>query len=109
MRKGFVVTVNNQIVLECANARSPARLRRYFEEMDADMDKGIQLSEEWVEKPELYQKQLYVSMLLIRCIDAQETNQVKLLQNFIADRYSELSEIRVTQHDEDFSLQLINN
>lgn len=108
MSNGFIVSVNNQKVYECLETRFPARLRRHLDEIDLKLEQGIQLGENWVELPDDFQKQQYISMLLLNALDQQDAGLISVMSAYLVTRYSELCEIRAVQSGEFYSFSLLN-
>jgi len=107
MPNRFVVTLNNQIVHEYKDIPAPARLRRYFDEMDQYMESGVQLGDAFVKQPSTYQRQQYVAMDLIHYIEKNDMQTVEVLSAYLMKRNPELTEINVMSKDDVFSMMLI--
>jgi len=109
MSKGFIVTIDDQEVYTTKSIRSPGRLRRHFDEITHKMDEGITLGSQTVAKPNDYQKQQYVALLLVNGLQADDVNLVHVMAAYLYERYPQLREIRVNSQGEQFNLKLINN
>lgn len=107
MSHGFLVTLNRQVIFEYNLTRAPARVRRYLDEMDHDMQQGIKLGDEWIEAPTDFQMQQYVAMTLLNGLDRNDSNLVNVMASYLVDRMPELEEIRVEESGELFNLKLI--
>ena len=107
MPVSFVVTLNNQIIHTCNKQPLPGRLRRFLDEMDRDMQNGVQLGDHWVESPSDFQKQQYIAMYLVNALEKKDNEQVQTLSFYLSSRDEFLGEVKVTQQDDLFNLKLI--
>lgn len=89
------------------NTRHPARLRRFFDEMDQNMDSGIQLGAEQITSPQRADKISYVAMQLVRAVDAHNNNMIEMTAGWLVVHAPELDEVRVTLENDNFSMQLV--
>lgn len=108
MSHGFIVTLNNQTIHEYNEARIPGRLNRYLDQMDQDMEKGIQLGNSWEEHPTELQKQQYVAMVLFDGLEKNDSNLVNVVSAYLFDRYKTLSEINFEQNEELINLKIVS-
>ena len=104
----FTVTLNHVIIFESTSSRLPGRLRRHIDQIDADMDKGIQLGEIFNKQPDHFAKCQYIAMNLVNALEKKNINLVNLLSFYLQDRMPDLTEIKVTQDNDLFNLKLIN-
>jgi len=107
MPSSFVVTLNNQIIHTYEDIPAPARLRRYFDEMDQYMESGVQLGDTFVKQPSGYQRQQYVAMDLIHSLEKNDSQIVQVLSAYLMKRNSILIEIKVTSNDDVFNMKFI--
>jgi len=107
MKNSFNVTLNKQIIYSYKDKPSPARLRRFLDEMDNDMSSGIQLGEVHEKNPSLIQKLQYVSVRLFDAIEKKDTNLMELLSAYLMSRKPELKEISIIEKDDLLNLELI--
>ncbi len=107
MNSGFIVTINNQTVYECNEARFPARVRRHLDEVDEKLAQGFELAGQWLDDPDEFQKQQYVAMILLDGLDHNNTSLVELMSSFLATRNKQLREIRATANQNSFNFSLI--
>ena len=108
MSNGFIVTLNNQTIYEFNETRHPARLRRHLEEIDEELNQGIKLGEQWFDKPDSFQKQQYVAMVLLNALDHNKTDLVSLMAAFLSVNFCKLKEIRATNNEDYFNFTLIS-
>jgi hypothetical protein len=107
MTNGFVVTLNNQIIHAYKDIPAPARLRRCFDEMDQTMGSGVQLGDAFVKQPSDFQRQQYIAMDLVHCIEKKDLQTVEVLSAYLVKRNTALIEINVISKDDMFSMKLI--
>lgn len=108
MSHGFIVTLNNQTIHQYNEARIPGRLNRYLDQMDQDMEKGIQLGDCWKEHPTEIEKQQYVAMVLFDGLEKNNLNLVNVVSAYLHDRYKSLSEINIEQNEELINLKIVS-
>ena len=108
MSNSFIVSLNNQTVYEFNETRHPARLRRHLEEIDENLNQGIQLGDQWLDKPDAFQKQQYIAMVLLNALDQNNSDLVSLMSAFLSNKYSQLKEIRATSNEDYFNFTLIS-
>ena len=108
MNNGFIVTLNDQVIYTYTPVPLPGRLRRYHNEMDIQMDAGVNLAEHWIDQPSAFQKQQYVAMTLFNALEQKDTNLVNVVSSFLSGRYQSITEIRVTEKDDVFNLSIIS-
>jgi len=108
MPGSFVVTFNNKIIHSYNDIPAPARLRRYFDEMDQYMESGVQLGDAFIKQPSDLQRQQYVAMDLFHSIDKKDLQTAEMLSAYLMKRNSKLIEIHVISKDDMFSMKLIN-
>jgi len=107
MKNSFNVTLNEKIIYSYSEKASPARLRRFLDEIDQDMAQGIQLGDRNETNPSLIQKQQYVSMRLFHAIEKNNSNLTELLSAYLMSRNPDLKEISIIEKDNLLNLKLI--
>lgn len=107
MKNCFNVTLNKKIIYTYKDKPSPARLRRFLDEMDNDMASGIQVGENYEKNPTLMQKLQYVSIRLFDAIEKKDSNLLELLSAYLMSRSPELKEISIIEKDGLLNLELI--
>ncbi|OOY34747.1 hypothetical protein [Solemya velum gill symbiont] len=58
----------------------------FFDKMDADMDKGIQMSRQWVQKPGLIERLQLVGNKLLTAIENENENLGRMMAGYILSR-----------------------
>lgn len=107
MKNSFNVTLNKQIIYSYKDKPSPARLRRFLEEMDNDMASGIQVGDSYEKNPTLMQKLQYVSIRLFDAIEKKDSKLIEILSAYLMNRRPELKEISIIEKDDLLNLELI--
>lgn len=106
---GFVVNLNNQMIYKYKETRIPGRLLRHLDRMEKDMQNGINLGGQWVESPSELQKHQYVALVLFDSLQNNNSNLVNITSAYLLDRKKSLSQINITQHEDQFALNLISS
>ncbi|RDH83913.1 MAG: hypothetical protein DIZ80_07185 [endosymbiont of Galathealinum brachiosum] len=107
MKNSFNVTRNKQIIYNYSVKPVPARVRRFLDEIEEDMARGIQLGEQKVAAPTDFQKLQFVSLKLFDAIENNDSNILEVLSAYLMSRKPELNEIRIVLSDEIINLKLI--
>jgi len=105
---GFIVTLNKQVIYTHKEKRIPGRLLRHLDEMEQDMQKGINLGGQWVQSPSELQKLQYVALVLFDSLQAKNSNLVNITSSYLSDRNKSLTEINIIQQDDQFILNLLS-
>ena len=102
------VYVNQNKVLDYEKKeREPGVQRRFFDEMDLDMDKGIELNGEMIESPKKGQRNNYVAMSLLYGIENNNEGMISATCGYLANRLPGLKQIRATEQGQDVTLDFI--
>ncbi len=107
MRNKFNLTLNKKIIYTYVEKPVPARLRRYLDEIDSDMDQGISFGGVLVNKPTEFQKLQYIAMTLFHALDRHDLNLVEIMSAYLLSRKNELKEVYITQSNEIVNLKLL--
>lgn len=67
----------------------------FYAKMDADMDKGWQMSRFWVEKPDLYQRCQIVSDRILGAFHTENKRMLLLMSGYILSRLPQVEEVVV--------------
>ena len=65
----------------------------FFDKMDADMDQGIQLSRQWVEKPQLVQRLQLVGNKLLTALETEDHQLGRMMAAYIPSRAPDIDRI----------------
>jgi len=69
--------------------------QEFYAKMDADMDKGWQMSRFWVEKPDLYQRCQIVSDRVLGAFHSENKKMLLLMSGYILSRVPQVEEVLV--------------
>ena len=69
--------------------------RAFFDKMDADMDKGWQMSHSWIEHPTKKQRCQIAADRLLQALLEQNKTLLLLMAGYILDRMPKVREVRV--------------
>jgi len=106
MKNSFKVMLNKQIIYTYTDKAAPARLRRFLDEMDKDMQTGIKLGDDSVENPSDFQKLQYVAVQLFHALQMNDKNLAEVMSAYLMKRNNQLSLINITQTNDVFNIQL---
>ncbi|TCK18499.1 hypothetical protein DFR30_1777 [Thiogranum longum] len=67
----------------------------FYAKMDADMDRGWQMSRFWVEKPDLYQRCQIVADRVLGAFHTENKKMVSLMSGYILSRVPHVEEVIV--------------
>ena len=67
----------------------------FYASMDADMDKGWQMSRSWVEKPDLYQRCQIVSDRVLGAFHSENKKLMLMMAGYILSRAPDIREVAV--------------
>lgn len=110
MTKPLSVYFNNIKVYEYdKNTRQPGTQRRFYNEMDLDMEQGIELNSEIINSPDKMQRAHYVVMNLLYGIEKNDDGLISATCGYLANRLPELKQIHATDKGEDIILDLLLN
>ncbi len=106
----LVVLVNSQKSIEYFRDRPLSRKQNEdLLAMEEKLDKGFKLGNQFIKKPSLQDKATFVANFLAAAIQRQEDANAALACAYLATRYGELKQIKVSNHDRGFSIQLIHD
>ncbi|HHJ14691.1 MAG TPA: hypothetical protein ENJ79_10015 [Gammaproteobacteria bacterium] len=67
----------------------------FYDKMDADMDRGWQMSRTWVEKPDLYQRCQIVADRVLGAFHTENKKMLLLMAGYILSRVPQVQEVVV--------------
>lgn len=107
MSTNLIVYVNGMRRLEFDRSRGvPGQQRKLLDEMDLDMDNGIQLGDEHIATPDAQQKARYVVQHLLNALAQQQENAAVVFCTYLGVRLPELVAIRAIDQGHGFSAEL---
>ncbi len=106
----LTVYVNNQKVLEFDKSqRQPGKQRQFFDNMDLDMDDGIDINGDMITSPDKMQRVNYVAMNLLHGIENKDQGMISATCGYLANRIPDLKQIRSLEHGVEITMDLIFN
>ncbi len=107
MSTNLVVYVNGMRRLEFDRSRGvPGQQRKLLDEMDQDMDQGINLGGEQIAAPDAEQKAQYVVEHLLNALARQQESAAVIFCTYLGVRLPELVAIRAVDQGQGFSASL---
>ena len=103
------VIVNDEPVLEFDRGKPvPGHQRQYLDNMDSQMDQGIQLGSDFIEKPNALQRSQFVANSLINHILKDEYSVAIAMCTYLAKRMPDLKQIKCKgEDDKELSIELV--
>ena len=80
--------------------------RRFLEQMDEDMARGIELGGRRIDRPDARDRGQYVIGQLLMALEADQPKAAAVMCNYLAQRWPELRAIHVTEGDGAFEVEL---
>ncbi len=94
----FPVDVPEDVIVEAED---------FFSNMDADMDKGWQMSRDWVQSPDAYQRCQIVGDKMLTAIHNENKKLLVLLAGYVLARIPAVSAIRIDTNGEMLETELV--
>ena len=79
----------------------------FFKIMDRDMDRGWQMSREWVDSPNLIQRCQIAADKMLSAIAAENETLLMLLAGYIVSRLPDVKAVRIDTNGEMMETELI--
>jgi hypothetical protein len=79
----------------------------FFSKIDADMDKGWQMSRDWVDKPDTVQRCQIVGDKMLTAMHQDNQNMLVLLAGYILKRAPGIKAIRIDTNGEMLETELV--
>jgi hypothetical protein len=95
----YPVNVPDTLITEAAD---------FFDKMDADMDKGWQLSRDWVDNPNLEQRCQIVGDKMLTAMHNDNKKMMMLLSAYILARAPGVTGIRIDTNGEMLETELVS-
>ena len=108
MARLLSIYLNDELIIEHdRDRRLPGHQRLFLDNMDQDMDKGISLDSNVIEKPDAQQRMQYVAMRLVQGILSDNQGTVSATCAYLCNRYDTLKEIHALEQDEEASISFV--
>jgi hypothetical protein len=79
----------------------------FFEKMDRDMDKGCQVSRDWIDNPDTQQRCQIAAGKLLTAISKENETMVTLMVGYILSRMPNVTTVNIDTHGEMLETELI--
>lgn len=89
------------------NRPLPGAERRFLDQMDLDMDRGLRLGEQDVASPDEAQRAQYVAHQLVFAIGAEDDRLIAATCAYLSNRFPELLTIRANRHGDDVTINFV--
>ncbi len=101
------LVLNNEVLIKYRRNQKLAGLqRRYLEQMDTDMDAGVNIGGDRISDPTPSQRLRYVANYLVNAVVAGKENRITPACAYLAKAAPDLSQIRIdtTSNEHNFDL-----
>ena len=110
MPETLSVFINGKKILDYdKNSRQPGKLRQFLDNMDLDMDAGIEINDEMISSPDKMQRANYVAMSLLYGIENKSDGMISATCGYLANRLPELKQVRSVEEGNQIVMDLIFN
>jgi len=89
------------------NTRHPGKQRELLDNMDLDMDEGIEINGELIESPDKMQRAQYVAMSLLYGIQMDGDGLISASCGYLVTRLPDLKQVRAVESGEEVTMELI--
>ena len=104
----LVVLVNGESRLEYDRSKILSeRQRVYLDRMDRQMDPGIRVGGDWIEKPAAGQRASFVAAQLVDALQRDDEGLIAACCTYLADRLPDLKQIKARMLGAGFSVELV--
>ena len=106
----FIVSLNSNKVLEYYRERGLTKNQSAdLNKMDTKLDHGINISGKYIESPNPQEKAVFIANQLVLALQSDNESILALTSAYLATRYPELKQLKVTTHEGKTSIELIND
>lgn len=102
-----VVLNGNEIYEYEKNTRHPGKQREFLDNMDLDMDEGIEIDGKLISHPDRMQRAQYVAMSLLYGIQMESKGLISAACGYLVTRLPDLKQIRAVEKGEEVTMDLI--
>ncbi len=82
---------------------------KFFQKMDSDMDKGWQISRDWVENPDTKQRCQIAADKLLTAINKENETLITLMAGYIISRMPGVKTVNIDTNGEILETELISS
>ena len=106
----FVVTVNSEKTIEYFRDR-PLNQQQLADlaATDNKLNLGISIAGEFIEHPNDQDKAIFIANILVNALDSDDEAAIAVACAYLATRYIHLKQLKITNHDDRVSIELIND
>ncbi len=103
------VVVNDEALLEFDRSKPvPGHQRQYIDNMDSQMDQGIQLGKDFIQNPNALQRSQFVANSLVNHLLKEKYSVAIAMCTYLAKRMPELKQIKCKEEsDKSLSIELV--
>jgi len=102
-----VILNGNKIYEYEKTTRQPGKKREFLDNMDLDMDEGLELDGDFIRSPDKMQRAQYVAMSLLLGIKMNNDGLKSVTCGYLVTRLPELNQIRAIEEGEELTMDLI--
>lgn len=102
-----VVLNGNEVYEYEKNTRYPGKQREFLDNMDLDMDEGIEIDGNLISSPDKMQRAQYVAMSLLYGIQMKSEGLITAACGYLVTRLPELKQVRAIEQGESVTMNLI--
>ena len=104
----LTVMIENQSVIEYdRNIPLPAKQQEYLDKMDAQMDGGFAVGEDWVAQPDPIQRAEFVSATLFQALKDNNEGLISASTAYLANRFPELKQVKSSETAGETNIRLV--
>ena len=103
------VIVNDEPILEFDRSKPvPGHQRQYLDNMDSQMDQGIQLGSDFIQQPNASQRSQFVANSLINHLFKDEYSVAIAMCTYLGKRMPDLKQVKCKgEEDKELSIELV--
>ena len=106
----LVIVMNSEKVLEYFRQRSLSeRQTDDLDRIDAKLEQGFQVGGDFIKQPSAEDKAMFMANMLIHALNQNDETKMGLCCSFLATRYPDLKQVRIVQHPDRTSIEMIND
>ena len=106
----LVIVMNSEKVLEYFRARSLSNQQLIdLGRIDAKLLQGFRVAGEFIKQPSAEDKAMFMANMLIHALNQNDETKMGLCCSFLATRYPDLKQVRIVQHPDRTSIEMIND
>ncbi len=106
----LVIVMNSEKVLEYFRARSLSNQQLIdLDRIDAKLLQGFRVAGEFIKQPSAEDKAMFMANMLIHALNQNDETKMGLCCSFLATRYPDLKQVRIVQHPDRTSIEMIND